>query len=183
MRVINMKKIIFALSVLLLLTACKPVTNFEECVAAGNPAMESYPRQCRHGGTTYVEDVVPMETQPSWTQCTEEEMMAQICTLDYTPVCGDDARTYGNRCTACASGNIEQSISGECKGITEVEAREIASLNCEGDLGTAMRNSNTGTWWIDLPIDREKPGCNPACVVDEAAKTAEVNWRCTGLLM
>jgi len=23
------------------------ITNFEECIAAGNPAMESYPRQCR----------------------------------------------------------------------------------------------------------------------------------------
>ena len=24
-----------------------PITNFEECLKAGNPAMESYPRQCR----------------------------------------------------------------------------------------------------------------------------------------
>lgn len=23
------------------------ITNFEECISAGNPAMESYPRQCR----------------------------------------------------------------------------------------------------------------------------------------
>jgi len=37
------------------------VTNFEECVAAGNPVMESYPRQCRHGGQTYVEDIEPIE--------------------------------------------------------------------------------------------------------------------------
>lgn len=33
------------------------VTSFETCVAAGNPVMESYPRQCRAGGTTYVENV------------------------------------------------------------------------------------------------------------------------------
>lgn len=31
------------------------VTNFEECVNAGNPIMESYPRQCRHGDKTFVE--------------------------------------------------------------------------------------------------------------------------------
>lgn len=31
------------------------VTNFEECIAAGNPAMESYPRQCRHGDQTFIE--------------------------------------------------------------------------------------------------------------------------------
>lgn len=33
------------------------ITNFEECMAAGNPAMESYPRQCRDplSGQTFVE--------------------------------------------------------------------------------------------------------------------------------
>ena len=33
------------------------VTNFDECAAAGNPIMESYPRQCRAGDQTFVEDV------------------------------------------------------------------------------------------------------------------------------
>ncbi|MBU2037405.1 hypothetical protein KJ866_04395 [Patescibacteria group bacterium] len=33
------------------------VTNFEECVAAGNPVMEIYPRQCQHQGQTFVEEV------------------------------------------------------------------------------------------------------------------------------
>ncbi len=33
------------------------VTNFEECVEAGNPVMESYPRQCRHGDEKFVEDI------------------------------------------------------------------------------------------------------------------------------
>ncbi len=33
------------------------VSNFEECLAAGNPAMESYPRQCRHEDKTFVEDI------------------------------------------------------------------------------------------------------------------------------
>jgi hypothetical protein len=31
------------------------VTNFLECVAAGNPVMESYPRQCRANGQNFVE--------------------------------------------------------------------------------------------------------------------------------
>jgi len=31
------------------------VTNFEECVAAGNPVMESYPRQCRADGQNFIE--------------------------------------------------------------------------------------------------------------------------------
>lgn len=46
-----------------LLAACssndeKPtVTNFSECIAAGNPAMESFPRQCVHEGETFTEEV------------------------------------------------------------------------------------------------------------------------------
>ncbi len=41
---------------------CKPtdssITNFEECIAAGNPAMESYPRQCRTpDGKHFVEEI------------------------------------------------------------------------------------------------------------------------------
>ncbi len=31
------------------------VDSFEDCVAAGNPVMESYPRQCRHKGEHFVE--------------------------------------------------------------------------------------------------------------------------------
>ncbi|MDO8572669.1 MAG: Gmad2 immunoglobulin-like domain-containing protein [bacterium] len=33
------------------------VTNFAECAAAGNPVMESYPRQCRHGNQTFREEI------------------------------------------------------------------------------------------------------------------------------
>ncbi|MFH2136829.1 MAG: Gmad2 immunoglobulin-like domain-containing protein [Patescibacteria group bacterium] len=31
------------------------ITNFEECVVAGNPVMESYPRQCRANGQNFTE--------------------------------------------------------------------------------------------------------------------------------
>lgn len=33
------------------------VTSFEECVAVGNLVMESYPRQCRDNGQTFIEDI------------------------------------------------------------------------------------------------------------------------------
>lgn len=37
------------------------IESFEECIAAGNPAMESYPRQCRTSdGKHFVEEVDPM---------------------------------------------------------------------------------------------------------------------------
>lgn len=34
------------------------VANFDQCVDAGNPVMESYPRQCSSLGRTFVEDVI-----------------------------------------------------------------------------------------------------------------------------
>jgi putative hemolysin len=67
--------------------------------------------------------------------------------------------------------------------MSEEEARKIAETGDCAQTGKleqqAVYNDNSGTWWIDL--DAEKPGCNPACVVDVKTKTAEVNWRCTGL--
>ena len=64
------------------------------------------------------------------------------------------------------------------------EAVEIArGSECgrQGQLkSTYFCNETTGTWWIDLNID--KPGCSPACVVDVNKRMAEINWRCTGLL-
>lgn len=39
-------------------TAATPATNFEECVAEGNPVMESYPRMCRSkDGRLFTEEV------------------------------------------------------------------------------------------------------------------------------
>jgi len=35
----------------------QPITNFMECLEAGNAVMESYPRQCRAGGEVFVEHV------------------------------------------------------------------------------------------------------------------------------
>lgn len=35
----------------------KDIINFEQCAAAGNPVMESYPRQCRADGQLFVEDI------------------------------------------------------------------------------------------------------------------------------
>jgi hypothetical protein len=42
------KTYLLLLLTILVLSGCStPITNFEECISAGNPAMESYPRKCR----------------------------------------------------------------------------------------------------------------------------------------
>ena len=33
------------------------IDSFEECAKAGNPVMESYPRQCIANGNTFVEEI------------------------------------------------------------------------------------------------------------------------------
>ena len=62
------------------------------------------------------------------------------------------------------------------------EALDIAQRSVCVEVGTLSENATlndwTGTWWIDLNADKD--GCAPACVVDIADQTAEVNWRCTG---
>lgn len=48
-------------ALLVTLVACAPastITTFEDCVAAGNPVMESFPRQCRtQDGATFTENI------------------------------------------------------------------------------------------------------------------------------
>ena len=69
--------------------------------------------------------------------------------------------------------------------LSEAEARVIAEKLCikGGEaLAGGIYNNNSKTWWFDANLNATREGCNPACVVSEETKTAEINWRCTGLL-
>jgi hypothetical protein len=57
-----MKQLLVITAIGVMFSACthtppETVTSFEECIATGNPVMESYPRQCASGGQTFVEDI------------------------------------------------------------------------------------------------------------------------------
>ena len=65
-----MNKLILTIPILIMIfiTGCSEaveITNFEECIAAGNPAMESYPRQCRANDITFVEEIDTIPTTDS----------------------------------------------------------------------------------------------------------------------
>ena len=68
--------------------------------------------------------------------------------------------------------------------LSQEEAVAIAETSTcvdEGELTDVISyNDYTKTWWIDM-IVKDKEGCAPACVVSEDS-SAEINWRCTGLL-
>jgi len=69
--------------------------------------------------------------------------------------------------------------------LSEAEAKAIAEASCikGGEaLSGGTYNQITKTWWFDANLNSAKEGCNPACVVSEETKTAEINWRCTGLI-
>lgn len=51
-----MKKILLLL--IILIGCTNQITNFDECIAAGNPVMESFPRQCRVGDIGFTEQLL-----------------------------------------------------------------------------------------------------------------------------
>lgn len=72
------------------------IHSFEDCIAAGNPAMESHPRQCNtKGGQHFVEDIeVDDKEERTYDQNNPpakdlpEVGDEVVCTLQYDPVCG-----------------------------------------------------------------------------------------------
>ncbi len=107
------------------------ITNFDECVNAGNPVMESYPRQCMANGETFVEEI-----------------------------------------EFCVRMSIDNAFA---------IAEESVCVSEGALLSTYVCNEGTNTLWIDLDIDME--GCSPACVVNVLTGEAEINYRCTGLII
>jgi len=107
--------------------------TFKECIEAGNPIIESYPRQCETSdGRTFIEEF-----------CSKKDTQELLTLIDAKQI----------------------AINSEC-----------------GDRlkEPSICNQDTGTWWIDLDIEKE--GCNPACVIDVVTKEASINWRCMGVI-
>lgn len=88
LKITNIIRVIIALAVVALVILflkgyfklpAKSITNFNECVAAGNPVMESYPRQCRADGQNYVETIAPEQNPIKSSGCAVAGCSGQLC--------------------------------------------------------------------------------------------------------
>lgn len=106
-------------------TTAPSVASFQECVDAGFPVMESYPRQCRDGGgTLFVETIAIPEPTPPTTP-TPSPVAAGKCYVGgcSAQVCSDQegiASTceYREEYACYKTAKCERQTSGEC-GWTE----------------------------------------------------------------
>ena len=175
-----MKQSILLAVALLTLSACQitpppptgsprasDATNFEECVAAGNPVMESYPRQCRDGDRNFIEEIEPIPSDE------------KPCTREYRPVCGEVQvqcikapcpplkTTYPNKCVAenAKAENIEE-------GACEDEGPDLKG-SCESAEGTWLPDSNECEYISKEKCDElggEFKECESACRNDPNAE-------------
>ncbi|MCK5491319.1 MAG: hypothetical protein KAI67_05770 [Candidatus Pacebacteria bacterium] len=227
------------------------VNNFQECVEAGNPVTESYPRQCRASDQTFTEDignenekadlifldsprsnqviksplVIKGQARGFWffegdfpvvltnwdgliigqgIAVAQGEWMTEKF-VSFQAVIEFEIPKYKNNGTLILrkdnpSDLREHDDALEIPVFFEENNESVLSLNFEEALIIAQEskecsmagiltdkyfyNENSKTWWIGLERmpELEKDGCSPACVVSEETKSAEVNWRCTGLI-
>lgn len=96
----------------------------------------------------------------------------------------EDGHIQGTKSFSYIRNNNEVQINLINSIISEAKARIIAEKSCikGGEaLSAGTYNENSKTWLFDANLNATRAGCNPACVVNEKTKTAEINWRCTGL--
>ncbi|MBU0662471.1 hypothetical protein KKH30_01365 [Candidatus Micrarchaeota archaeon] len=70
------------------------VTNFDECIAAGNPAMESYPRKCSANGETFTESLAGVMSEEEARGIAEASSCAAEGTLKENAFYNDSTNTW-----------------------------------------------------------------------------------------
>ena len=97
------------------------ITNFKECVAAGNPILKRNPAQCVANGETFMEETGQIMT------CLTDSRNVEACAQVFDPVCAtvdiqcvkapcDPVRqTFSSACEACLNPLVNTYTSGECE--------------------------------------------------------------------
>lgn len=96
------------------------IASFEDCLAAGYPVSESYPRQCSNGGTTFVEAVPDRLAKPP--ECVVAGCSNELCVesveAPYVSTTCEYQQAYAclpafSRCERQMNGHCEWSRSDE----------------------------------------------------------------------
>ena len=152
-----MKYVIYILLLLIFAGACaagywffikddRPiVASFEECLAAGYPVAESFPRQCKADGKTYIEDIDAANEQvqeeqdalvSDWYLCNEDKTFSVIIGNEDATIMLDDKRTYTlaarevGSSTEYANQGDEVVLKLEADKGRIVESAEVTYGNC-----------------------------------------------------
>jgi len=130
--------------------------------------MESYPVQVE----SLIEVSAPEPSDIMCIQVVDEELIERSLDIGHKP--GNFGIKINEELV------YSTNLKLDCNGMGLMEAKKTAIENCGELKENSFCNEGTNTWWIDL--DLEKEGCNPACVVNVLDKSAEINWRCSGLI-
>jgi len=87
------------------------ITNFDECIAAGNPVMESYPRQCMYDGKTFTEEVPEPPMPPEDENMKAVNMANQVASGLESTIISDERTTM----------SVSSVTQSECEGCWAVE--------------------------------------------------------------
>ncbi|MFC1682085.1 hypothetical protein ACFL0X_00535 [Nanoarchaeota archaeon] len=149
------------------------ISSFEDCINAGYPAMESYPRQCTDRKNTWTEEVEGLTPDECEAQGRVVNIVGQeppYCELEEINL----GEVTGLMCDCVCCVQIPENI---------LQIAQNSECTEQGELTENYSyNENSKTWWIDLIPFEENPNCNPACVINTETLETEINWRCTGLI-
>ncbi len=151
---------IFLSALIILMAACQPkIDSFEDCIAAGKPVLETYPRQCQADGTTYVEavngtieDEIPKEDDSEdgstgelaqLIQCTDEQKEADFCTRQYDPVCAIADNNIRCVTEPCQSTDAE-TFGNACTACSSKRAFGYYQGACEEMVFVVCKDAATG---------------------------------------